>query len=56
MIAKLEQLLKSLIGLDASTLGRGAIERAMRQRLKACAMDEEAYWTQSANRPRSSMR
>ena len=51
MIAKLETLLKSLIGLDASTLGRGAIERAMRQRLKACAMDEEAYWTHIRQSP-----
>ena len=45
MIERLEQLLRSLIGLDASTLGRGAVERALRQRLKANSMDEEAYWS-----------
>lgn len=44
MIAQLEQLLKSLIGLDASSLGRGAIERSLRQRLQACALDKDAYW------------
>ena len=44
MIAQLEQLLKSLIGLDASSLGRGAVERALRQRLQACALDKDAYW------------
>ncbi|MEG1200863.1 MAG: protein-glutamate O-methyltransferase CheR [Comamonas sp.] len=33
-----------MIGLDASSLGRGAIERSLRQRLQACALDEEAYW------------
>ena len=44
MIAQLEQLLKSLIGLDASSLGRGAVERSMRQRLQACAVDKDAYW------------
>lgn len=45
MIERLEQLLRSLIGLDASTLGRGAVERSLRQRLKANSMDEEAYWS-----------
>ena len=45
MIERLERLLKSLIGLDASTLGKGAVERSLRQRLKANSMDEEAYWS-----------
>ena len=44
MIAQLEHLLKSLIGLDASSLGRGAVERSLRQRLQACALDRDAYW------------
>ena len=44
MIAQLEQLLKSLIGLDASSLGKGAVERSLRQRLQACAVDKDAYW------------
>ncbi len=51
MIANLEQLLRSLIGLDASTLGRGAVERFLRQRLKACALDEEAYWSHIRQSP-----
>lgn len=51
MIERLEQLLRSLIGLDASTLGRGAVERALRQRLKASAMDEEAYWSHVRQSP-----
>lgn len=51
MIERLEQLLRSLIGLDASTLGRGAVERALRQRLKVSAMDEEAYWSHVRQSP-----
>lgn len=51
MIERLEQLLRSLIGLDASTLGRGAVERALRQRLKASSMDEEAYWSHVRQSP-----
>ncbi|MBB6562229.1 chemotaxis protein methyltransferase WspC [Acidovorax soli] len=51
MIARLEQLLKTLIGLDARTLGQGAIERALRQRLAACALDEEAYWALASASP-----
>ena len=43
MIAQLEHLLKSLIGLDASSLGRGAVERSLRQRLQACALDRDVY-------------
>lgn len=51
MIARLEQLLKTLIGLDARTLGQSAIERALRQRLAACALDEEAYWALASASP-----
>jgi chemotaxis protein methyltransferase WspC len=51
MIARLEQLLKTLIGLDARSLGHGAIERALRQRLSACALDEEAYWALACESP-----
>ena len=51
MIVRLEQLLKALIGLDARTLGHGAVERALRQRLAACALDEEAYWAHVSGSP-----
>lgn len=51
MIARLEQLLKTLIGLDARTLGHGAIERALLQRMAACALDEEAYWALASGSP-----
>ena len=51
MIARLEQLLKTLIGLDASSLGRGAVERALRQRLQACGVEEEAYWNTISKSP-----
>ncbi len=51
MIARLEQLLKTLVGLDARTLGQGAIERALRQRLSACNVEEGAYWTLVSDSP-----
>lgn len=46
MIERFEQLLKTRIGLDAESVGRIVVERAVRQRTRAlgCA-DEEAYWT-----------
>ncbi|AEF21128.1 CheR family methyltransferase [Pseudomonas fulva] len=45
MIARFEQLLHGLIGLDAESVGQVVIERAVRQRIAAlgCA-DENAYW------------
>ncbi|WAG78052.1 chemotaxis protein CheR [Metapseudomonas furukawaii] len=46
MIERFEALLKSRIGLEAESVGRTVIERAVGQRIKAagCA-DEAAYWT-----------
>lgn len=45
MIERFEQLLKGRIGLDAESVGRVVIERAVRQRMTAlnCA-DEPSYW------------
>lgn len=52
MIERFEQLLKSRIGLDAESVGRLVIERAVRQRIIAlgCA-DEETYWTRLSASP-----
>ncbi|BAU76271.1 CheR family methyltransferase [Metapseudomonas furukawaii] len=46
MIERFEALLKSRIGLEAESVGRTVIERAVGQRIKAagCA-DEAVYWT-----------
>lgn len=46
MIERFEQLLKARIGLEAESVGRVVIERAVRQRIRAlgCA-DEDSYWT-----------
>ena len=45
MIERFEQLLKGRIGLDAESVGRVVVERAVRQRMAAlnCA-DEDGYW------------
>jgi chemotaxis protein methyltransferase WspC len=32
------------MGLDAASIGRVAVERALRTRLAVCGLDEEAYW------------
>ena len=41
----LERLLKSRIGLDASSVGSAVIERAVRQRMSGLALhDEDEYW------------
>ena len=46
MIERFETLLKHRIGLEAESVGRVVIERAVRQRMHACASrDEDAYWT-----------
>ncbi|MBD9485072.1 protein-glutamate O-methyltransferase CheR [Pseudomonas sp. PDM14] len=45
MIERFEQLLKGRIGLDAESVGRVVIERAVRQRMAALACaDEDGYW------------
>jgi chemotaxis protein methyltransferase WspC len=44
-LAHFESLLKKAIGLDAATVGRSAIEQAIRERETACRMaDRAAYW------------
>ena len=46
MIEHIERLLKSRIGLDAESIGRSVIERAVRQRMTALGQSElEHYWT-----------
>ncbi|WP_044873715.1 CheR family methyltransferase [Pseudomonas sp. LFM046] len=46
MIERVETLLKNLIGLEAESIGRVVVERAVRQRMTAAGCrDEEAYWT-----------
>ncbi len=46
MIERFEALLKSRIGLEAESVGRVVIERAVRQRMSATGCrDEDAYWT-----------
>lgn len=45
MIERFEVLLKTRIGLEAESVGRLVIERAVRQRMNACGSgDEDAYW------------
>ncbi len=40
-----EHLLKASIGLDAGSVGESSIERAVQERLSACALpDRHAYW------------
>jgi chemotaxis protein methyltransferase WspC len=40
-----EHLLKASIGLDASSIGESSIERAVQERLSACALpDRHTYW------------
>ncbi len=44
-IAHVRRLLKHAIGLDASSIGVSAIERAVRERQSACGLaDRDAYW------------
>ncbi|MFZ6045077.1 CheR family methyltransferase [Pseudomonas sp. CR3202] len=46
MIERFEALLKSRIGLEAESVGRVVIERAVRQRMGATGCrDEDAYWS-----------
>src|ERR1700686_2436173 len=40
-----EHLLKASIGLDAGSVGESSIERAVQERLSACALpDRHSYW------------
>lgn len=53
MIEHIERLLKSRIGLDAESIGRSVIERAVRQRMAALAQSTlEDYWTGLGGSPR----
>ncbi|RIA18690.1 chemotaxis protein methyltransferase WspC [Ectopseudomonas oleovorans] len=53
MIEHIERLLKSRIGLDAESVGRSVIERAVRQRMAATGLHElESYWTTLGGSPR----
>jgi chemotaxis protein methyltransferase WspC len=45
-LTRFERLLKTSIGLDTATIGRSTLERAVRERERACGLDErDAYWT-----------
>lgn len=45
-----ERLLQEAIGLDAASIGSGAVERAVRARMQACASsDLESYWQHVRN-------
>lgn len=45
MIERIEELLKQLIGLHVSSIGRTAVERAMQQRMRDTRLaDEGDYW------------
>jgi len=53
MIEHIERLLKSRIGLDAESVGRNVIERAVRQRMSALGQqDMEGYWATLGGSPR----
>ena len=53
MIEHIERLLKSRIGLDAESVGRSVIERAVRQRMSALGQQNlEGYWTTLGGSPR----
>jgi chemotaxis protein methyltransferase WspC len=53
MIEHIERLLKSRIGLEAESVGRTVIERAVRQRMSALGQQNlEGYWTTLGGSPR----
>ncbi|WP_277373826.1 CheR family methyltransferase [Pseudomonas sp. AA-38] len=53
MIEHIERLLKSRIGLDAESIGRSVIQRAVRQRMAALEQSAlEDYWTTLGGSPR----
>ncbi|GIZ12898.1 CheR family methyltransferase [Pseudomonas sp. NCCP-436] len=52
MLEQIERLLKQRIGLDAESVGRSVIERAVRQRMKAIGQHEaETYWLTLCSSP-----
>lgn len=53
MIEHIERLLKNRIGLEAESVGRTVIERAVRQRMSALGQQNlEGYWTTLGGSPR----
>lgn len=45
VLTDIDKLLKSTMGLDAASIGRSNVERAMQQRIRACSLDDsQAYW------------
>ena len=42
--SKIEEYLNARMGLDAASIGRVAVERALRIRLAVCGLDADAYW------------
>lgn len=45
VLAAFENLLKQTMGLDATSIGSSAIERAVQERLSACHLkDPDSYW------------
>ena len=42
--SKIEDYLNARMGLDAVSIGRVAVERALRTRLAVCGLDADAYW------------
>lgn len=43
-VALFTGLLRQAIGIDVSTIGVAAVERAVRARMAACGLDETGYW------------
>jgi chemotaxis protein methyltransferase WspC len=41
---KIEDYLNARMGLDAASIGRVAVERALRTRLAVCGLDADGYW------------
>ena len=41
---KIEDYLNARMGLDAASIGRVAVERALRTRMAVCGLDTNAYW------------
>jgi chemotaxis protein methyltransferase WspC len=42
--SKIEDYLNARMGLDAASIGRVAVERALRTRQTVCGLDADAYW------------
>lgn len=42
--ARFETLLERMLGLNAASIGTSAIDRAVDERRRACALDDDGYW------------